>query len=230
MSVLRSSEASVTTERMIYQVPATREHIIDVAADVFAERGFFSVKMTDIAAAAGISRTSLYRYFQDKLDIGLAVSERLIASLPVASPQWRADLQARSTTGLDEFGRYLDAMWVSNRLDREERFFAEFDTYFSGDRAPDDFRERFEGVLESAPLPVHSLSAVIERGIADGSVRPDIDPQVVIAASTNAMRGLKHRLLLKGEALVEMRGVDPGEVMRAMKDLIIQGLRGNETT
>jgi AcrR family transcriptional regulator len=46
--------------------------VVRAAVDLFAERGFTAVTLADIAAAVGLKRTSLYRYFPDKDHILLA--------------------------------------------------------------------------------------------------------------------------------------------------------------
>lgn len=42
------------------------ERVLDAAGGLFAERGVDAVAMSDIAAAAGCSRATLYRYFPDR--------------------------------------------------------------------------------------------------------------------------------------------------------------------
>ncbi len=46
-----------------------KEEILDVAAAMFAERGFDAVSLTDIAAAVGLSKATLYHYFSRKEEI-----------------------------------------------------------------------------------------------------------------------------------------------------------------
>ena len=50
---------------------ATEQAIVDAAMKLFAERGFAVTKVEDIAAAAGIGRRTLFRYFPTKQDIVL---------------------------------------------------------------------------------------------------------------------------------------------------------------
>ncbi|TFV58245.1 mycofactocin system transcriptional regulator [Mycobacterium sp. PS03-16] len=44
----------------------TRDHISAVALDLFAARGFDEVSVDDVAAAAGIARRTLFRYYASK--------------------------------------------------------------------------------------------------------------------------------------------------------------------
>ncbi len=52
------------------------ERILDAAGALFAERGVDAVAMGEIAAAAGCSRATLYRYFPDRPALQLAFVQR----------------------------------------------------------------------------------------------------------------------------------------------------------
>ncbi len=60
-----------------------RQQILDIAAALFAERGFHGVSVHDIGSACGISGPALYKHFTSKDDILTqsltAISERLLA-------------------------------------------------------------------------------------------------------------------------------------------------------
>lgn len=43
-----------------------RQQLLDVAADLFAQRGFHGVSVTDLGAAAGVSGPALYKHFSSK--------------------------------------------------------------------------------------------------------------------------------------------------------------------
>ena len=43
-----------------------QDHVIQIAVDLFAERGYDNVTVDDIARSAGISRRSLFRHFRQK--------------------------------------------------------------------------------------------------------------------------------------------------------------------
>ncbi|MGW5311593.1 TetR/AcrR family transcriptional regulator [Nocardia thailandica] len=52
------------------------ERILDAAAELFAERGVDAVGMGDIAKAAGCSRATLYRYFENRQAVRIAFVHR----------------------------------------------------------------------------------------------------------------------------------------------------------
>jgi AcrR family transcriptional regulator len=54
---------------------AIREAIIDSAYELFRERGYADTSISDIAAAAGVSKANIYVYFKSKFAILYAVFE-----------------------------------------------------------------------------------------------------------------------------------------------------------
>jgi AcrR family transcriptional regulator len=74
-----------------------RAEIAEVAFRIFAERGFDQVTATEVAAAAGVSRASFFRYFESKEDavfvvqeeVGVEVAEALTRR-PAGEDAWMA--------------------------------------------------------------------------------------------------------------------------------------------
>lgn len=78
----------------------TRRELIDAARRLFAERGFDATSAADIAAAAGVTERTLFRYFPNKsalvLDEVLALMPRMlqqIAGRPAGEGPYQAVLE-----------------------------------------------------------------------------------------------------------------------------------------
>lgn len=60
-----------------------REQILEIAAELFARRGFHGVSVADLGAACGISGPALYKHFASKdallAEMLVSISERLLA-------------------------------------------------------------------------------------------------------------------------------------------------------
>ncbi|HEX6339951.1 TetR family transcriptional regulator [Umezawaea sp.] len=72
-----------------------RAEVAVVALDLFAERGFDGTTVDDIARAAGMSRTSFFRYFPTKEDVVLGhldelghLVARALADRPAGEDPW----------------------------------------------------------------------------------------------------------------------------------------------
>jgi AcrR family transcriptional regulator len=58
-----------------------REGILEVAQALFLQQGLENTTMVDIAAAAGITKVTLYRYFPNRDEIAIAVYPRMLAKI-----------------------------------------------------------------------------------------------------------------------------------------------------
>jgi AcrR family transcriptional regulator len=61
--------------------PVQAEKILAAAGRLFGTRRFHEVRMEDVAAAAGLGKGTLYRYFKDKEELYLALLDRAAAGL-----------------------------------------------------------------------------------------------------------------------------------------------------
>jgi AcrR family transcriptional regulator len=68
----------------------TTERLLRAAADVFAARGYDAARVSDIAAAAGLSNGAMYAYFGSKAELLVAAlrahGRRLLSDLVEAEP------------------------------------------------------------------------------------------------------------------------------------------------
>ncbi|GAA1023522.1 MULTISPECIES: TetR/AcrR family transcriptional regulator [Amycolatopsis] len=67
--------------------PSRREQVLSAATGLFAERGFHTVSMEDIGAAAGIAGPSVYRHFPSKAALMVAIGHRAADRLALAAEQ-----------------------------------------------------------------------------------------------------------------------------------------------
>ncbi|MFK4834878.1 TetR/AcrR family transcriptional regulator [Microbacterium sp. ZW T2_14] len=90
-----------------------REQLLDVANDLFAERGYEEVSVEDIARSAGVTRGLVHHYFGGRKDVYIALLERLGTLLEEElRPPAGRDAHARVA---DSVSRWLD--WTeSNRV------------------------------------------------------------------------------------------------------------------
>lgn len=210
----------VNTDRMIYQIDETRNRILEVAEKMFIKKGLFETKMKDLAEVIGISRTSLYRYYRDKLDLSLSIVVSLLQEINNNEIHPQID---SLPDGISRVEYLLKKRWLSPEHSESYRFLAEFDAYYSGSRIPDGFREKMEKALSA--IWDNSLEDYIKEGQNDGSICPDLDIKLISEILPNAIRSLHQRLILRGDILVEISRVDLEAIMDEYLKILLKGIQ-----
>ena len=187
--------------------------VIDVALGLFISDGIAATSINRIAKKSGLAPMSIYRYFGSK--------DMLVAQV------WQNALN-------DFYRRYMEKYERMNLRDSSgyEKFVASMDVYFSAysefpqwyDYTREMFAYRFSGDTEGGEIynvfwkyydreiPIPALKA-LKEGVADGSIRKDVDIYAVYQVLLNAYTGT---------AIYEnvSFGVKPVDVVRFTGNLI----------
>jgi AcrR family transcriptional regulator len=161
--------ASPRAERSSAKGVKTRQRIIDAASDLLRTRDPEGVTMVDVAAAAGLSKGSLYYYFSDcdqvLREVVYAELGKIVTAFEHAAAQATSthDALARITRSFIDLLVQNCALvrYVLGRL------------HASGiPNSPANQEDELMGRL------LQLVSTQLERGKAEGSVRPDVDVRV----------------------------------------------------
>ena len=159
-------------------------NIIEAAESVFSVVGFKNAKMEDIAAEAGITKVTLYSYFQSKENLYLAITYRALQSLNDAYYN-SLDIN-KNKKGIDSVVALIETFMTfceENFLYSETLL-----EYFSMVRSTSSGQDQTkltEATKESLyymklqdiqNLPFKLTAKEISRGQADGSILAHIDP------------------------------------------------------
>jgi AcrR family transcriptional regulator len=101
---------AATVERRRLPVAERRELIIGAAGRLFGEFGYDGTRLDDIAAAAGVTKPILYRHFDSKRDLYLALLRRHRDDLPTFVGEVPATDSLRDwlRTTLDSWLEYVE--------------------------------------------------------------------------------------------------------------------------
>ena len=55
-----------------------RRHIMDVGAEVFAEKGYYATTIADLAASTGVAKGTIYWYFDNKRSILISILDEIL--------------------------------------------------------------------------------------------------------------------------------------------------------
>src|SRR5665213_3456672 len=147
---------------------ARPQEILDAALACFAERGFAATRMEDLAERAGVTKGTIYLYFENKDGVFKAlVRESIGVELAQVVQSIRAfegssrDLLRNILGVLAQFIRTSDRVVLPKILIAEAGNFPELARFYR------------EEVVDKG---LGAMSAVIQRGIARGEFR-DVEPQ-----------------------------------------------------
>jgi AcrR family transcriptional regulator len=200
-----------------------RRRILDAAEKLFDERGIDRVTMAEITAASGVRASTMYEYFANKDDIVWAmVGEVLVESADRAK-------QATETagTGLDKITALLELVADGLAQDvAKVRFLAQFDAMYARDWPAERLL-----TLEARIFPegFQSFASMIRLGIADGSLRADLDPNLTLHAVMNAVVAAQRRLASLGNRVELEYGQPINRLFRETIRIILMGLRAPES-
>ena len=198
-----------------------RSAILDAAEKVFFRGGVEGVTMDEIAAAAELSKGTLYLYFKSRDDLFVGVASRLLAPL-VDEVEL---ITARELRGIDAVRELLEA-YARHAIGNGDKFHTAVMWITSGHMV-DVTTEAFIRHQELIARIVNAFSAVIERGKIDGSIRADVDP---LQASSQLWGGLIGNLLLRINCDEMSRRfpmpVDFDTLIDGFIDLMCRGLEG----
>lgn len=146
-----------------------RERILESAVHVFAEKGFYLARISDVAENAGIADGTIYLYFKNKDDLLLTIFEEKMDLL------------------MGELDRALDG--VENPLDRIRTFARH---HFRQVKAHPRLAEVLQVELrlsnkflkEYRPTKLWSylgrVGDMVKEGQAQGLIRPEVDPFIAM--------------------------------------------------
>ena len=148
--------------------PDRRAGILACAAELFARKGIGVTTVREIADAAGLLSGSLYHHFESKDAI---VAEILARYLAAIQDRYAAVL----ASGKAPADSLHDLVLASLRVASEQPYAT---AIYQNELHYLREQQRFADVLAAAGNVQQTWLRVIEKGVAEGAFRDDIDPRV----------------------------------------------------
>lgn len=158
---------------------------VAAAAELYLTSGIGEAKMTDIAQQAQIGVASLYRYFGTKQLFTVKVGAYIWKTTMMKLEPIYTGEDYLNKTGIAQVEELLNMFHVLMREHRPFlRFLSEFDIFVVREHlAPAQLSEYESCALNMLPV----MTAAIRKGIDDGTIRPDVDPNVFYYAVTDSL-------------------------------------------
>lgn len=166
------------------------ERVVEVAANMFLERGFDATSMEAVAEKAGIAKPTLYAWYRDKAELFTAVLRRLIEHF-LAPLGRQHDLEGTDAeTALTEIGRYVIAVgWSPGTLAVSRIITVQAERFPELERLAHE-----EGWVAAVKRVARVLAHYVERkeiSIGDPELAADMFLNLVLGRATSR-RPLRH--------------------------------------
>jgi len=179
---------------------STRERILDVALDLFIEKGYDRTSLREIAEPLGFSKAALYYHFASKEDILMALHMR-IHEFGIDALAQMGNLEPTVAMWAELLEQMVDQMLANRKIFLlHERNQAAFEAMHreEHDAQHEDFQEQFRRVLADDRLSVRD--------------------RVLISASFGAVMGA---VVIAGDAFEAIPSDELSEILRgAVRDLL----------
>lgn len=208
---------STTAPRWQRRPEARADEILDAAESIFGEQGFARAKLEDVAKRAGVSKGTLYLYFDSKEALFQEMVRAKIVSLVVAGEEM---LRTHTGPTADLLIQLMRALWISKRRPNMARMgrliMAE----------ADQFPELARFYMQDVVLRGRRLmQAIIDRGVTNGEFRP--------VPNGFAARAIPSLLVHQAQSQCILAGFDPDpltdeQVFDGIIDIVLRGLLAHD--
>ena len=209
-------------ERREREKKERRDSIVAAARRVFFAKGVGPSTMDDVAQEAQLSKGTLYLYFKSKDDLYL---ELVIAQL--AQRRTRHEkLGAGASTGYEAF-----VACVRDQFDfvkREPEEFRAMVGWLNGEFDIDEAAPAFAEFRQAHTELMRGIHDIIARGVSDGSIRSDREPQrlafVLWSSSVGVLMAYNNRDALTRRVTGAM---DFDGLLSDFVDIVLSSIRGS---
>jgi TetR/AcrR family transcriptional regulator len=199
---------------------ARPRELLDAALALFVEKGFTATRSEEVAARAGVSKGTLFLYFQSKEDLFKAVIRENIGSL---FPAWNEELDTFEGSSTEMVKYAMNAWWervgntaasgIAKLVMSEAQNFPEVAAFYQADV-----------VVPGTKL----LQRILQRGVESGEFRAmDTDKAVyTLIAPMIFLMMWKHSM---GACAASANIIDPQEFIQMQVDMLLNGMLTRST-
>jgi len=197
-----------------------RELILEIAEGLFIEKGVEQVTMGQIAREARLTRATIYNYFSNKVEIAQEIFK-------IITKGWR-DRNEREVWGYQGNGHQRLEKFILSFFEylqqnpREARFVAEFNYLYAKQWSAETFAETMLGNLNEDR---QFVLVSIQDGITDGSLRTDIEPELILAAFFNFLSSTINRFGAMGDKVEGEYGISSQKIFKQIYGIFLDGLK-----
>jgi AcrR family transcriptional regulator len=192
---------------------ARPDEIVNAALEVFAEDGLARARLDEVARRAGVTKGTIYLYFDSKEALFRAVVRAKVGGAVAAGEQF---VETFCGSAVELLGAFIRRYWASLRESTNDRLirlaFTELGNF------PDLLHFYMDEVVDRAR---QLIVAILKRGMATGEFRavdPDFAAGALQALCVHLAQAQRHRYAGDGRPLADDR------IVAGIFDLYLTGM------
>lgn len=197
-----------------------RELILEVAEDLFVKNGIEQVTIKSLAKASRLTRATIYNYYANKEEIAQEIFRTITKSWRERNEREAWNFQGTGYERLENFlTKFFDYLFQNPR---EASFVAELNYLYAKHWSAEVF---VETMLVNLSQDREYVLECIHLGMEDGSLRKDIDPELMLAAFFNFLSGTINRLGEMGDKLAVEYGMGAKTIFTQIYRIFLDGIK-----
>jgi AcrR family transcriptional regulator len=181
------------------------DEIIAVAERIFTQKGFERASMDEIAAEAGLTKRTVYKYFFSKEELYFGV---VLKGLRLLMQHFQAATE-RGGSGLEKLRRVGAAYLQFYKVNPDVFRLINYSQFVANPGAKSGY---YPEIARLGAGMFQRFNAFVLEGKADGSIRPDLSESKGVFALFFFVTGFFFRLSEAGPSYSAVYGIDPDDL------------------
>ncbi len=181
--------------------------ILDAAERIFASQGYSNAKMENIGKEAGVSKATVYFYFESKENLYMAIAFRAMTMLN--NMMYDAVHESKSKSGLDSVLQLMETYFeFGSKYPLYTEAMLDYMTWIRSTSSGTDEAKLTEALKDSLyfkkaqdihNIPVSLVVQEIKRGLRDQSIKNNNSPEMLYLTAWGSVLGYLKLVNLAGK-------------------------------
>ena len=203
-------------EKDAIEMAAKNQRILENGFRIFAENTIEKVTMNDVAKAAGIAISSLYRYYSTKPKLVMAISTWAWGAYAEDNEKREAKLERPDRTAAEMFDFYLESFLDLYQNHRDLlRFNQFFNIYLTSGEISQAEMQPYLNMIRSLET---RFGKIYHKAKQDHTLRTDLPEKQMFTATLHLMMAVVTRYAIG----LAYNGKNSAEELRMQKEMLMQ--------
>lgn len=195
-----------------------KEAFLDAAEELFAEKGFENTSIDEVVKNAGLTKRTLYQYFQSKEDLFYAVALKGARMLSKASSDAlecgenaRDKIRLANLAHLSFYREHPDSFQILN--------------YLPANQQNIEASPHYQEIKQLDAARMKSLASLIDAAVSDGSINPSLDIKKAVFFGFFSAFSLLYTVAFTDKSIWQALSMEEDEFLKFSFNLFTDALK-----